>query len=266
MRILVTNDDGINATGLTVLTEIARALSPDVWVVAPETNQSGTSHSLTLHAPLRMRKIDERTFSVGGTPTDCVIMGVRHLLAGERPALVLSGVNDSSNVAEDVTYSGTVAGAMEGTLLGIPSIALSLMTVGVRSGGEEHWDTPRRHGPRVIAKLLEAGWPQGTLLNINFPAVAPDEVKGVAITRQGVRDQDNLEIDARTDPFGKAYYWFGFRYRPSALVEGTDLAALAAGQISVTPLALDLTHGAAAAGLRAAFADGAVPAKEAGSR
>ena len=118
MRILVTNDDGIGAPGLQVLVEIARALTSDVWVVAPETNQSGTSHSLTLHAPLRMREIDERTYAVAGTPTDCVIMAVRHLLADERPALVLSGVNDSANVAEDVTYSGTVAGAMEGTLLG----------------------------------------------------------------------------------------------------------------------------------------------------
>jgi 5'-nucleotidase len=253
MRILVTNDDGITAPGLAVATDIARALSPDVWVVAPETNQSGTSHSLTLHAPLRMRQIDERTFAVAGTPTDCVIMAVRHLLADERPALVLSGVNDSANVAEDVTYSGTVAGAMEGTLLGIPSIALSLMTVGVRLGGEVFWETPREHGPRIIAKLLEAGWSQGSLLNINFPAVAAADVAGVAITRQGVRDQDSLAIDARTDPFGKAYYWFGFRYRPSTLVEGTDLAALAAGLISVTPLALDLTDATAAKALASVF-------------
>lgn len=242
MRILVTNDDGIGAPGLAVLVEIARALSDDVWVVAPETNQSGTSHSLTLHAPLRMREVDARTYAVAGTPTDCVIMAVRHLLADERPALILSGVNDSANVAEDVTYSGTVAGAMEGTLLGIPSIALSLMTVGVRSGGDVHWATPREHGPRLIQRLIAAGWPLGTLLNVNFPAVRPDAVTGVVITRQGIRDQDNLEIDKRADPWGKPYYWFGFRYRPSTLVEGTDLAALAAGKISVTPLSLDLTN------------------------
>ena len=265
MRILVTNDDGIGAPGLQVLVEIARALTSDVWVVAPETNQSGTSHSLTLHAPLRMRQIDERTYAVAGTPTDCVIMAVRHLLADERPALVLSGVNDSANVAEDVTYSGTVAGAMEGTLLGIPSIAMSLMTVGVRLGGEVFWDTPRQHGPRVIKTLLEAGWPAGTLLNINFPAVAPDAVKGVAITRQGIRDQDNLQIDERADPWGKSYYWFGFRYRPSTLVDGTDLAALAAGHISVTPLSLDLTNEKVAAQLAPAFSGTSKPRRAAGS-
>jgi 5'-nucleotidase len=257
MRILVTNDDGIAAPGLAVLVEIARELSSDVWCVAPETNQSGTSHSLTLHQPLRMRKIDDRTFAVAGTPTDCVIMAVRHLLADERPALVLSGVNDSSNVAEDVTYSGTVAGAMEGTILGIPSIALSLMTVGVRDGATIHWDTARAHGPKLIRSLLEAGWPMGTLLNVNFPAVAPDAVNGVMITRQGIRDQDSLAIDQRADPWGKPYYWFGFRYRPSTLVEGTDLAALAAGQISVTPLSLDLTNDHVATELRHALEQGA---------
>ena len=254
MRILVTNDDGISAPGLAVATDIARALSLDVWTVAPETNQSGTSHSLTLHTPLRMRELDPRTFAVAGTPTDCVIMAVRHLLKDERPALILSGVNDSANVAEDVTYSGTVAGAMEGTILGIPSIALSLMTVGVRSGGDVHWDTPRQHGPDLIAQLLAAGWPAGTLLNVNFPAVAPAAVKGVAITRQGIRDQDSLAIEERADPWGKPYYWFGFRYRPSTLVAGTDLAALAASEISVTPLSLDLTNDAVLGSLAAKLA------------
>ena len=264
MRILLTNDDGIHAPGLGVLREIAGALSTDVWTVAPETNQSGTSHSLTLHAPLRMREIEPRTFAVSGTPTDCVIMAVRHLLADKPPALVLSGVNDSANVAEDVTYSGTVAGAMEGTLLGIPSIALSLTTVGARLGGEVHWDTPRQHGPELISRLLAAGWPTGTLLNVNFPPVAPGNVAGVAVTRQGVRDQDSLAIDERADPWGKPYYWFGFRYRPSTLVDGTDLAAIAGSQISVTPLSLDLTNTAVAVKLAAALATKA-PLKAAGS-
>jgi 5'-nucleotidase len=255
MRILVTNDDGITAPGMAVLVEIAKSLCDDVWVVAPETNQSGTSHSLTLTGPLRMRQVDDRSYAVTGTPTDCVIMAVRHLLKDHRPDLVLSGVNDSSNVAEDVTYSGTVAGAMEGTLLGIPSIALSLMTVGIREGNEIHWATAREHGPKVIAQVLKTGWPAGTLLNINFPALPPDKVTGVAITRQGVRDQDSLAIEERADPFGKKYYWFGFRYRPSTLVEGTDLAALAAGKISVTPLSLDLTSEAVLIAMRQTLAD-----------
>jgi 5'-nucleotidase len=242
MRILVTNDDGIAAPGLAVLADIARALSDDVWIVAPETNQSGTSHSLTLHAPLRVRRLDGRTIAVAGTPTDCVIMAVRHFLKDERPALVLSGVNEGSNVAEDVTYSGTVAGAMEGTLLGLPSIALSLTTRGLTATPAVHWDTPRTHGPDLIRRLLAVGWPKGTLLNVNFPALPPAEIGGVMVTRQGVRDQDALVVDERADPWGKPYYWFGFRHRPQQLVEGTDLAALAAGAISVTPLSLDLTH------------------------
>ena len=255
MRILVTNDDGIAAPGLAVLVDIARTLSNDVWVVAPETNQSGTSHSLTLHAPLRMRQVSEKTYAVSGTPTDCVIMAVRHLLAAQRPSLVLSGVNDSANVAEDVTYSGTVAGAMEGTILGIPSIALSLTVATAREGGERiyHWDTARRHGPALIARLLKIGWPTGSLLNINFPPVAPDKVAGVAITRQGIRDQDSLAIEERNDPWGKPYYWFGFRYRFSELVDGTDLAALAADKISITPLSLDLTNDKASAALSEAL-------------
>lgn len=255
MRILVTNDDGINAPGLAVLADIARVLSPDVWIVAPETNQSGTSHSLTLHTPLRVRKVAERMFAVGGTPTDCVIMAVRHILRDERPALVLSGINDGSNVAEDVTYSGTVAGAMEGTILGIPSIALSLMTRGLTPNPVAYWDTPRVHAPGLISRLLGAGIPAGTLLNINFPALPPDQICGVEITRQGIRDQDSLIVDERADPWGKSYYWFGFRHRPSTLVEGTDIAALAAGQISVTPLSLDLTCEANSGRFRDALTD-----------
>jgi 5'-nucleotidase len=258
MRILVTNDDGINAPGLGVLTEIARVLSDDVWVVAPETNQSGTSHSLTLHTPLRVRELDTRTFAIGGTPTDCVIMAVRHLLKDQKPALVLSGVNEGANVAEDVTYSGTVAGAMEGTILGLRSIALSLMTRGLKENREIHWDTPRVHGPELISRLLRSSWPEGTLLNVNFPALPPDEIGRVMVTRQGVRDQDSLVIDERADPWGKPYYWFGFRHRPSTLVDGTDLSALAAGAISVTPLSLDLTNDAVAAKLAASLdSDGA---------
>lgn len=256
MRILVTNDDGINAPGLAVLADIARALSTDVWVVAPETNQSGTSHSLTLHTPLRVREISERTFAIGGTPTDCVIMAVRHILKDERPTLILSGVNDGSNVAEDVTYSGTVAGAMEGTILGIPSMALSLMTRSLTAHPVAHWDTPRTHAPDLIRRLLAAGLPAGTLVNINFPALPPSEVCGVMVTRQGIREQESLIVDQRADPWGRPYYWFGFRHLPSTLVEGTDLFALASGAISVTPLSLDLTNDAVTARLRAGLEDG----------
>src|SRR5215211_6398230 len=153
MRILITNDDGIHAPGLDVCEEIARALSDDVWIVAPETDQSGVSHSLSLNDPLRLRAIDERRFAVRGTPTDCVIMGVRHILFENRPDLILSGVNRGQNVAEDVSYSGTIAGAIEGTILGIPSIALS-QAYGPTTRENPHWQTAIKHGPDLIRRVL----------------------------------------------------------------------------------------------------------------
>ncbi|MGO4683936.1 5'/3'-nucleotidase SurE [Hyphomicrobium sp. 2TAF46] len=245
MRILITNDDGINARGLEILKAIALGISPDVWTVAPETNQSGTSHSMTLHTPLRLRSLDDRTHAIAGTPTDCVIMAVRHVLKGQPPDLILSGVNHGSNLAEDITYSGTVAAAMEGAILGIPSIALSLM-MGFEEGSRRAiWDTPLAHAPSLIKKLLQEKWAPKSLININFPDANPDEIKGVAVTSQGVRDQALLDIDSRSDPWGTPYFWFGFERRKSTLISGTDLAAIAQNKISVTPLSIDLTnHGA----------------------
>ena len=241
MRILITNDDGIHAPGLEVCEQIARALSDDVWIVAPETDQSGVSHSLSLNDPLRLREVAPKHFAVKGTPTDCVIMGVRHIMKDNPPDLVLSGVNRGQNVAEDVTYSGTIAGAMEGTTLGVPSFALS-QGYGLETRQNPHWDTALRHGPEVIRKVLQEGIPVGVLVNVNFPDCAPDDVKGIAITMQGKRDQDLLRIDARHDGRGNPYYWLTFarkeRPRPG---EGTDLSAMASKHISVTALRLDLT-------------------------
>ena len=181
MRILVTNDDGIHAEGLAVLEQIAKQLSDDVWVVAPETDQSGVAHSLSLSNPLRLRQIEEKRYAVQGTPTDCVIMAVRSVMAEMKPDLVLSGVNRGQNVAEDVTYSGTIAAAMEGTLLGIPSIAVSqAYMAGDRT--KITWDCALQHAPGIIRRLLEEGIPDGILFNLNFPNVAPSEVAGVAVT------------------------------------------------------------------------------------
>ncbi len=251
MRILITNDDGINAKGLEVLKVIALGISPDVWTVAPETNQSGTAHSMTLHTPLRLRSLDERTHAVAGTPTDCMIMAVRHILKDHPPDLILSGVNHGSNLAEDVTYSGTVAAAMEGALLGIRSIALSLM-MGFEDGERRAlWDTPIAHAPTLIRKLIEGTWRPGTLINVNFPDCDPEDVTGVAVTRQGIRDQALLNIDSRTDPWGTPYFWFGFERRRSTLIAGTDLAAIAERKISVTPLSIDLTDASAISSLEA---------------
>jgi 5'-nucleotidase len=241
VRILVTNDDGIHAEGLDVCEQIARALSDDIWVVAPEYDQSGVSHSLSINDPLRLRQIGPRRFAVKGTPTDCIIMGAHHLMTEGAPDLVLSGVNRGRNAAEDVTYSGTVAGAMEGAVLGIPSLALS-QAYHAAARPQPHWETAIKHGPDVIRRVLAEGIPKDVLVNVNFPDCAPDEVKGVSATVQGKRDQEMLGIDSRKDGRGNAYYWIAFkgRHRPKT-PDASDLWALADNRISVTPLRLDLT-------------------------
>lgn len=242
MRILCTNDDGINAPGIKIIEDIARKLSDDVWVVAPESDQSGVSHSLSLNDPLRLREISDRHFAVRGTPTDCVIMGVRHIIKDKRPDLVLSGVNRGRNVAEDVVYSGTIAGAMEGAILGIPSFALS-QEFGVENRQKLPWDTALAHGPEIVRRIFETGVPQDTVVNINFPNCAVDDVQGVIVSRQGKRHQGFLKIEGRTDGRGNDYFWIGFE-RPLAAeapTEGTDLDTLARRCVSVTPLRLNLT-------------------------
>lgn len=239
MRILITNDDGIHAEGLAVLERIARQLSDDVWIVAPETDQSGFAHSLTLSEPLRLRKISDRHYALRGTPTDCVIMGMRKVMGG-KPDLVLSGVNAGANLADDVTYSGTIAAAIEGTLQGVRSIALSQAYR--KEDGKKiiPWETAEAHAIGVIRKLLGLELPAGTLLNVNFPACAPDEVEGVEVTSQGKTDFD-LAVDERNDGRGFPYYWLYFASRIGRHAEGTDLNAIKTNRISVTPLKLDLT-------------------------
>jgi 5'-nucleotidase len=241
MRILITNDDGIHSEGLDICVEIAGALSDDVWVIAPEFDQSGVSHSLSLNDPLRLREIGERRFAVKGTPTDCVIMGARHLMKARPPDLVLSGVNRGRNAGEDVIYSGTVAGAVEGTILGIPSFALS-QAYRSRNGQRPHWGTSVRFGSDIIRRVLKAGIPRDVLVNVNFPDCAPDAVKGIAVTTQGRNRQDRLQIDARQDGRGNAYYWIAYvRGRGMPPPDGSDISALAANRIAVTPLRLDMT-------------------------
>ena len=240
MRILVTNDDGIHAPGLAILEEIAREISDDVWVVAPESDQSGVSHSLSLNDPLRLRQASETRFAIKGTPSDCVIMGVRHILGDHPPDLVLSGVNRGQNVAEDVTYSGTIAAAMEGTILGVKSIAMS-QAYGPGGRGNVRWHCARTHGATVVRKILDVGFDPGILVNVNFPDCEPEDVAGIAVAAQGQRNQALLAIDARTDGRGNPYFWLAFakaRFEPG---NGSDLKAIAEKRISVTPLRLDLT-------------------------
>jgi len=241
MRILVTNDDGIHAEGLDICEQIARALSDDVWVIAPEYDQSGVAHSLTLNDPLRLRQVADRRFAVRGTPTDCVIMGARHVLNGKGPDLVLSGVNRGRNAGEDVIYSGTVAGAVEGTVIGVPSLALS-QAYASRSGRPPYWETSLRHGPDIIRRVVAEGIPRDVLINVNFPDCPPDAVKRIAVTTQGRRMQERLQIDQRKDGRGNPYYWIAYvRHAFAPAEHGTDLAALEEHCIAVTPLKLDMT-------------------------
>lgn len=238
MRILVTNDDGIDSDGLVALEAIARELSDDVWVVAPQTEQSATGHSLTMHEPIRLRQDAERRFAVRGTPTDCVLMAVLQIMP-QRPDLVLSGINRGMNVAEDVTYSGTIAAAMEGTLLGIPSVALSMQFT---QRDTYQWETPRQFAPNILRTLLAAGWPDGTLINMNFPACSPEKVAGVKVCPQG-RRKIGEKLERRQDPKGRDYFWIGGPCDdPYDDHPGADYMQVKKGFITVTPLSMDLTN------------------------
>jgi 5'-nucleotidase len=249
-RILLSNDDGIHAPGLKVLEKAARRLSRDVWVVAPETEQSGASHSLTLQRPLRIRKLAPRRFAVDGTPTDCVLLAINHILADHKPDLVLSGINRGGNLGEDVTYSGTVAAAMEATLLGVPAMALSLVA---DSEASARWATASAHFAKLVRGLAATGWPENVFINVNFPDVLVSRVSGIAVTHQGRRKLGD-ELVERQDPRGRSYYWVGAMRTEDAGKRGTDLAAVNAGAISVTPLYMNLTHEPTLRRLKKAFA------------
>lgn len=238
LRILVSNDDGINAPGLKVLEKIAKTLSKDVWVVAPETEQSGVSHSLTMHEPLRVRKITARKFAVNGTPTDCALLAIKTIVPKRKPVdLILSGINPGENLACDVTYSGTVAVTIEGTLLHTPSIAFS-MSRGF--GMPVKWRTVEHHAPALIRKILTTTWQKGTLLNVNFPDVEPDAVKGVKLTPMGLR-APNDKVEKRTDTFGREYFWVGVPHTHVYDKEDNDLVWNSRGYITITPISLDMT-------------------------
>ncbi|HVJ02897.1 MAG TPA: 5'/3'-nucleotidase SurE [Sphingomonas sp.] len=242
MRILVTNDDGIHARGLAVLERIAAALSDDVTVVAPAEEQSGKSRSLTLTEPFRVRRMGDKRFAVRGTPTDCVMFALAEAMKDGKPDLVLSGVNRGGNLAEDVSYSGTVSAAMEGALAGIRSIALSQRYPQTGAGDRVSFDAAEAWGERVLRPLLDMEWAPRTLVNINFPPVAPEQVKGIRAVSQGLRDYGRVGIEKRTDPRGFDYYWLAMGRLPQQPLPDTDLDAIEQGFVTVTPLHLDLTH------------------------
>lgn len=247
-RILVTNDDGIDAAGLTMLTSVAKRLSRDVWVVAPETERSGAGHSLTLHRPLRVRKLGARRFAVSGTPTDCVLLAAMEIVPRRKPVgLILSGINRGLNVAEDVTYSGTIAAAMEGALLDYPAVAFSQR----RHDTEPmRWDTGGHYAEAVMRALAGFSFPSANFISVNVPHLSVGEVKGIATARQGRRKIEE-KLDARIDPQGRPYYWIGGpRFDTLHDAPGTDHALVKAGYVTVTPLSLDLTNAEMLAGMK----------------
>lgn len=237
-RVLVTNDDGIHAPGLKLLERLAKTISDDVWVVAPETEQSATSHSLTLRRPLRERRLGPKRYSVDGTPTDCVLIAHHQIMPDRGPDVVLSGINDGGNLGEDVTYSGTVAATMEAALLGFRAIAFSQQR---QPDGSARWKVAERFLPDIVRRLTAMEWSKDLLINVNFPAVAPEAVTGIFVCRQGRRDQGTTVMEGE-DPSGRRFVWIGGYQVDDSSDTDTDLAVTAQGGISVTPLHLDLTH------------------------
>jgi len=252
VRILLTNDDGYHAPGMAVLEAIARELSDDIWVCAPAEEQSGAGHSLTLSRPVRIRQHEERRWSCSGTPTDSVMMAIGKLMP-EKPDLILSGVNRGANLGDDITYSGTVSAAIEGALAGIPSIALSQVYAKEGMGDSVPFEAAATWGSKVLRPLLDMEMAPRTLININFPAIPAEEVRGIRVTRQGFHDYGRGSIVEGTDPRGYLYYWFGLHGIEHSLGHDSDLEAIDDNYISVTPLQLDLTHDASLAALRGAY-------------
>jgi 5'-nucleotidase len=234
MRILVSNDDGIRAAGIRALEEALRPLG-DVWVVAPDREQSAASHSLSLYRPLRVETLDERHYAVDGTPTDAVNLAINGIMK-VKPDLVVSGINHGGNLGDDITYSGTVSAAMEGTLLGVPAIAMSLV-----SRDAADFSTAAAFAARLVAAVRAHGLPRDTLLNVNVPALPADELRGYRFTRQGKRRYGDAIVE-HLDPRGRKYYWIGGDDLGFVPAEGTDCTAVADRYISVTPLHLDLTN------------------------
>jgi len=232
-KILLSNDDGIRSEGLRALYEALKDFA-DVTVVAPDRERSAVGRALTLHRPLRCEKVEENWYAVDGTPTSCVYIGI-HAIMKEKPDMVLGGINRGPNLGEDITYSGTVSIAMEGALLGIPSVAFSLATF-----KDFLWESAAKWAVRITKKVYERGIPKGCCLNVNIPNLPYGEVKGVKVTRQGKKDYTE-KVEERRDPWGRVYYWIGGEEPNWKAEPGTDYWAVKNGFVSITPIHLDLT-------------------------
>ncbi len=238
-RILIVNDDGIHAPGLALLEAIAREITDDVWVVAPDHERSGASHSISITFPIRMRQLDEKRYQITGTPTDCVLMALSEFMTDGPPSVILSGINNGSNLAEDLSYSGTVAAAMEGAVRNIRAIALSQ----IREPGRQAVFAPAEmYAPDLVKRLIALDdWPAGSFINVNFPNVLPDEITGLKMTTQGQRPPGSLSIDPRIDARAQPYYWVKIAYTSGKERPQTDLQAIAEKAVSITPVKMDFT-------------------------
>ncbi len=240
MKILISNDDGIGAPGILLLEEVAKKFSSEVYVFAPSSNMSGAGHSLTLKSPLRLKEHDKFHYSVNGTPTDSVVMALRYLMT-EKPDFVLSGINFDSNLADDITYSGTVAAVMEACLFDVPAIAFSQK---MNKDGSINWDVARTYAPVVLKVIMDKfRFPKGVFLNVNFPSCDIKDVKGIRITHQGTRIIDDHVIQS-IDPRGDPYFWIGpaeYRKNDDNKDLTMDLGAVNSGYVSITPLSIDMT-------------------------
>jgi 5'-nucleotidase len=252
LRVLIVNDDGIDAIGIRMLEEMVRTFTDDVWVVAPDEERSGAGHSISLSQPIRLKQRDERHFAVKGSPTDCALLGINELLGERKPDILFSGINAGPNLAEDVTYSGTCSAAMEGAMLGIPSVALSQM---LAYQNPVQWESSRRMLPGIIARLIDMSWRPGMFVNVNVPNIAPGEITGVRITRQGRRPPGSFTPTRRIDERFVPYYWIKVAYMDGGWETGTDLEAVRDGAVSITPLQLDMTNHVMLDTMRGTFAD-----------
>lgn len=234
--ILLSNDDGIRAEGIQVLARSLRLMAR-VIVVAPESEQSASSHSLTLHRPLRVYRHSSMDFSVDGTPTDCITLAMHEILK-KKPDLIVSGINRGANLGDDVHYSGTVSAAVEGALLGVPSIAVSLV---VRSEEEVHFESAAQFASKLCRKVLQSDFSKGFVLNVNVPNIHRKDLKGYQFTKLGKRNYGEV-IFEKIDPRGKKYYWIGGDDRTFENIPGSDCNAIQQKKISITPLQVDATH------------------------
>lgn len=238
-RLLLTNDDGIDAPGLRALEKVARRLAKEVWVVAPDKDQSGTSQSLSLHRPIRFHQVGEKRFAVEGTPADCVVMATRCLMAEAKPDFILSGINRGANIGNETVFSGTVGAAMTGILLGLRSVALSQFFIDRQN---VRWDTAEYTAEMALRKLLLSQWDAQICYNVNLPDTDPEKVKSMVNTRQGLGNLQNIGVTVREDPRAAPYAWLSLERTELAEASDCEGTAIRAGHITVTPLHFDRTH------------------------